>query len=170
MAAVADLADLAREWLALCEAAVATTVGGPIDCAFFSPGDPLISCPMLAVYTRTPSVADTSPVGPSLAPGKRPDVTGGVFLVGLTAIVTRCVPADENPALSALEAAAEAVNEDLWAIWNHTWAGKAAGTLFAGSARCRREMVFEGIAPLPIQGGCAGWQIGLRVQLNGFQP
>src|SRR5665811_316733 len=93
MGAATDLFDLAKEYLQACEAAVATTPGGPIARSFVSPGLPAWDCcPQLSVHVGGPVIGDTMPLAPPLQPGHRFEDTGTVNLVALTATVLRCSP------------------------------------------------------------------------------
>lgn len=166
-----DLFDAAAEWLALCEAAVATTTGGAIPRSFVSLGPPSWDCcPQLSVHAAV-LLADTQPFVPLIAPGHRMNVQDALALVPLVATVLRCVPTFEDsgdpPSTSAMEAAAMAGYADAWAILSETWQGKRDGTLFAPK---ERELFIDPIVPLTQAGGCGGFQIQIRVQLNRYHP
>jgi hypothetical protein len=86
--------------------------------------------------------------------------------------IFRCVPGPvqsklgfEPPSAVELEAAAEQINADGWALWNHLLNRIRAGLLFD---LCR-EVFFEGGRELTPQGGCAGWVFGFRVALDGYE-
>lgn len=167
-----DLFDVCSEWLAACEAAVATTDAGAIDRSFVSPGPPAWDCcPQLTVHGGY-AIADTAPLIPTLAPGHRSTVQGGVVLVPLVATIIRCIPTlgdysgSEFVPKAALEASAMSTHADLWAILNHTWDQHSRGILFAPESR---ELFFDPAVPLVPAGGCAGWQIQIRVSLYGYQ-
>ncbi len=172
--APADLYAVAAELLAGCSDAVATTVGGPIDRAFVSPGLPALDCcPQLTVHVGAAAEGDTEPLSPPLQPGHR---TPGnlVPLVQLCATVVRCSPvwndgSDSPPAPSAIEAAAVETTQDLWAIWNVLRQQHRAGTLFTAPAGPgSREFFFDPVFPINAAGGCAGWFIPFRVSLGGY--
>lgn len=173
--AARDLFDLAVEWKELCVEAVATTVGGSIEHAFVSPGPPATDClPQLAVYAGTPVMrADTSPLSPPLVGGNRDVLSGSVNLVNLTCVVVRCAPtieeAGEIPAVADIEAAAQQVTEDVWAIWNFTRQRHKDGALFP-SVGGRREMFLDPAFPIPPGTQEVGWQIPVRVSLYGYTP
>jgi hypothetical protein len=174
--AATDLYDLCDEYLTACVAAVATAPGGEIDRFFVSPGPPAWDCcPQLTVHAGGPAEGDTAPLNPPLQPGHRAEV-GIVNLVAMTATVIRCVPTfDEQtgrfPDAASIDAAAQATLGDCWAIWNHLLTLKRAGGIFAGldgDAR-EREMFLDPAVALNTSGGCAGWQLQIRVQLWGYQ-
>lgn len=175
MAGPTDLYSLCAEYLAACKTAVASTPGGPITRAFVCPGVPAWDCcPQLTVHAGGPAEADTLPLQPPLAPGERPAVQGAVHLVNMTATVLRCTPTLEEdgqnlilPSEAALEAAAVETLSDVWAIWATVRGLYRAGTLFATDAG-RRELFFDPAVPVRPAGGCAGWEIQIRVALGGY--
>lgn len=170
MAGPGDLYDLAAEWLAVCVDAVATAPGGPISYAFVSPGSPPLDCEMLAVWAGGPIEAETEPLRPPLSPGFRIEKYGAVHLVNLLCCVVRCSPVGDErgnaPTIAQYQATAAETLGDVWAIWNWTRQRKRDGTLFPSAHD--RELFLEPAYPLPIQGGLAGWQIPIRVQLDGY--
>jgi hypothetical protein len=174
VAAATDLYDLCREYLEACEEAVVLAPAGAIDRAFVSPGPPAWDCcPQLTVHAGGPSQADTAPLGPPLQIGHRISDPGAVNLVTMTATVLRCSPTlgDEGDAIvlpdaAELDASAEEVLGDVWAIWNHLATRKLAGTLWAPK---ERELIFDPAVALNPAGGCSGWQIQIRVQLGGYR-
>lgn len=171
MAGPTDLYDLLAEWLEACKDAVATAPGGPIEYAFVSPGAPAIDCEELAVWAGGPAEADTLPLIPPLSPGHRATVQGAVHLVNMTCTVTRCAPTlDKNgrlPSIAVVEASAAETLGDVWAIWNVTRKRHAAGTLFTGLHD--RELFLDPAFPLPLSGAFGGWNISIRVQLDGYR-
>lgn len=172
MGGVSDLYDALVEFFGVCKTALAETASGCPECAYISPGPPAWdSCPCLIVYSGGPTVGDTFPLQPALAPLHRIQLERQVNLVALTAIALRCQPIiDEGgrlPSPDEQAAAAREVLEDAWALWNHLRAAKTAGTLFAP-----REREFEltpGIAYNP-QGEAVGAAITVRTQLDGYTP
>jgi hypothetical protein len=172
--AARDLFDLCVEWKELCEEAVASTVGGPIDHSFVSPGAPAFDCvPQLSVNPGGPAEADTQPLSPPLVQGHRDSISGSVHLVNLTCVVLRCAPTisstGEIPAVAAIETAARETHEDVWAIWAWTRKRHREGLLFS-SPSLSRELIFDPAVPIPEQGAAVGWQIPIRVALGGYDP
>lgn len=177
MSGVNDLYQAASDYLAACEQAVASAPGGPIARSFVSPGVPAIDCaPQLAVYVGGPIEADTRPLSPPLVLGRRaePGGAGAVHLVNLTCVVARCVDTltDDGsfPSASALEANAVDTIGDVWAIWNVVRALYRAGLIFTRPDGERRELYFDGAIPLVTSGGAGGFQIPVRVQIDGYAP
>lgn len=172
-----DLYLLCREYLDACEAAVALSPGGAIGRAFVSPGPPAWDCcPQLTVHAGGPAEGDTAPLSPPLQAGHRPEV-GIVNLIAMTATVIRCVPglqdgSDLLPSPEDIEAAAVATLGDVWTIWNHLLTLKRDGSIFAGpydGDPHQREMFLDPAVALNTAGGCAGWQLQIRVQLGGYR-
>lgn len=176
--AATDLFDLCKEYLDACSEAVTQAPGGPIDRAYVSPGPPSWDCcPQLTVHAGGPAEGDTAPLSPPLQAGHRPAV-GIVNLVTMTATVLRCVPTLEEgdgfirwPDPAAIEAAASDTCADVWTIWNHLLTKKRAGTIFVGTDGDpdQREMFLDPAVALNASGGCAGWQLQIRVQLGGYR-
>lgn len=167
-----DLFALANEYLEACSAALIDTPGGPIARAFVSPGLPSWDCcPQLSVHVGSPALADTAPLSPILAPGHRATVQGQLNLISLTATVLRCAPTmaanGDFPLPATIDVCSRESYADLWSIWNHLRLSKNENTLFAPR---EREMIVDPAISLNQMGGCCGWQIGIRVQLNGYKP
>jgi hypothetical protein len=173
MSGPSDLQDAAKEYLAAVVAALATTDNPPLNRAFVSPGVPAWDCSQVAVYVGAAVAADTAPLMPPLQPAHR--VAAGMLLnmVTLTAVVIRCcvpTPTGEGsnllfPSGESMQEVSDQTNADVWAIWNHLAQMKRAGTLFPP---LRREFMFDPAVPTAIAGGCAGWQVQVRVQLGGY--
>jgi hypothetical protein len=173
MAGPTDLYDLCSEYLDLCADAVATTPGGTIARQFVSPGAPAWDCPpQLSVHAGGAYQAETEPFRPVLQPGFRSEVPGHVPLVVLTATVLRCTPVVREdgtaPSVAALDASAAETLADLWAIWHTLHARHRAGTVFLSPLGQQRAMLVDPAVSLLTQGGAAGWQIGVRVALDGY--
>ncbi len=166
-----DLHDALVEFHNAVYAALADTVGGQPSCVYISEGPPSWdTCPCLTTWVGTPSTAGTFPLTPVLAPLARVGRYGAVFLVTMTALILRCAPTmteeAELPSPAEHLLAAEETNSDLWAVWNHLASEKRTGALFPPN-----EREFELSDALAVSGGgCAGWQIPIRVQIDGFRP
>lgn len=170
--AASDLYDLCREYLDACASALELSPGGPIDRAFVSPGPPAWDCcPQLTVHAGGPSAGDTLPLSPPLQPGHR--IEDGVLynMVAMTATVIRCTPvvregSNQAPDATGLEASAAELLGDIWAIWNHVATLKRYYGLWTPK---EREVFFLPAVALNAAGGCAGWQMEIRVQLGGYR-
>lgn len=177
MAGPGDLYALAVEFLGACSAALDDAPGGPIAYNAISPGPPAYDCaPAVYIHLGGPSVADTLPFSPSLQPTHRIGVQGMVDMIQMTCTVLRCVPTIEGPGqgqtiklppATAISAAAAEVYGDLWAIWNYLKNAYRAGLLFQ-SPSGNREFIFFPAVPVKAQGGVAGWEMSVGVQLGGY--
>lgn len=172
-----DLYDLALELLAAADASLADAPGGQIPEPFVSPGLPAFDfTPMLTVHVGSPQTADTFPLQPPLQPGHRVEIGAEVPLISLTITCTRLVPIVEVtggaillPNTLDMDAAAQLIDGDLWAIWNGLRARYKAGALFASDSG-KREFFFEGAVAFNPQGGHGGWEMPVRVHLGGYAP
>ena len=167
MAGAADLHATAVEVKDACVALLAQTAEGPVDTAFVSPGDPSIDC-CPALFVHVAGIGEAATVAQTaLSSGLRYS-SGRVNLATIMVTFARCAPvvsADELPSAEALEAAAAETNEDAWMLWAQLFRMQEAGELFG---LCD-AVFFDSILPLPISGGCAGWQFTIRVEIPGFQ-
>lgn len=158
-----DLHDLAVEFLTACEEALDTVptyapeLGGAPARAFVSPGAPVFDCcDQLAVYVSVVS--------------ERTYVKGsGVNDVQLVATATRCTPVPDSqgnpPSTADMQASAEQLNADKWALWNHLHALILAGELFERCCEVRWGLLTT-INPL---GGCAGSSLTITVCFDGYE-
>lgn len=171
--AAAGLYDLCREFLEACAEACTIAPAGAIDRAYVSPGMPAFDCcPQLTVHAGGPQQADTAPLAPPLQPGHREQTTQALILVQMTATVIRCSPTlelDGSPTMpdpALLDASAAETLGDVWTIWNHLATLKRTDALWGPKTR---EVFFDAAIPVMTSGGCAGWQIPVRVQLDGYR-
>ena len=163
-----DLQDLAQEFLDACVEAldtipsVAPGLGGAPARSYVSPGRPAFDCcPQLTVHTGPVTASPTSP-GTTTGTSARSAL---VTVPALIATIVRCIPTGEQPATEDMQAAAEQINADGWALWNHILNLIRAGDLFQVCG----EVFWDGLRPVDPQGGCAGWTLNLRVLLDGYQ-
>lgn len=168
-----DLFGALQEFFDACLLALEDTPDGPPPCAYISAGPPAYDqAECLIVHLAGPFVGDTFPLHPALAPLHRATTHGQVNLVTFTATILRCavlldgdqpqdLPSPAHHAATAAQCCA-----DLWSIWNHLLYRKRAETLFAPR---EREMGLD--PPVPYnQGGSVGWQIPVRIELDGYRP
>lgn len=169
-----DLSDLSQDLLAACidslneiPAALPGLLGAP-DRAFVAPGIPVWDCcEQLAVYAPSIGERNTSPPGT----GRR-HVFGRIPMVRLVTTVTRCLPQGEvtgtrytPPTPAELDAAAEQIQADGWALHNGIFNRLGQGLLAGG--RCSEDD-WEGIEAATPAGGCGGWTMTIRFQLDGY--
>lgn len=139
----------------------ATLEGAP-ERYFVSPGLPVLDCcPQLSVHAAGVTEADTTPGG--LGAGRRASAAR-LNHVALVVTIARCIPGEPTPPADDLEAAAEQINADGWALWNHIWNLIRADLLFSLCG----EVFWDGLRPLSPSGLCAGWTLNLRVRLDGY--
>ena len=163
-----DLQTLAEEFLAACVESLNTIptfapgLAGAPERSFVSPGQPQYDCcPEGQLTVHIPAV-NSDPIQP-LKNHIRAN------LVSLTATILRCVPStDEDgnyPTVIEAQAAADQVNTDGWALWNHIFNLISAGQLF----RLCEKIQWTGLRSITPSGGCGGWTLNLTVQTDGYQ-
>jgi len=149
-----------------------TTKGGHIVRQYVSPGlPPWDGCPQLTVHVGSAVLGDTAPLQPPLQPGVREGANRAVRLVAFTVTVLRCVPVIGNvgpktPSPQTISDAAQVIDSDLWAIWNHLAALKRAGLLFPPDKT--RVMFFDPAVAVNTSGGTGGWQLQFRVEMPSY--
>lgn len=164
-----DLHELATDLLAACVEALDTipvydaTLNGAPDRSFVSPGLPALDCcDQLTIHVGNISVSTSAPGNPKAA-------KHWINWVQLTILAARCVPVqDENgnpPAISLQQAAAEQLNADKWALWNHLNNLVADGDLFDQCC----DVIFGNLSPLGQLGGCGGSSLNITVCLEGYE-
>jgi hypothetical protein len=175
-----DLHVLAEELLAVVVEALDTipgyapALGGSPERTFVSPGVPVFDwvepafdgagcCDQVAVHVDAITDAPTSPGG--LAAGQK---NAKINHVTLIATVTRCVPASLNglpPDVADLEDASAQINADGWALWNHIFNLIRSGDFLESCT----EAFFDGMRAIRPSGGCGGWLLSFRCQLDGYE-
>lgn len=164
-----DLHGLSREFLNACIEALDTiplydaSLSGSPARAFVAPGPVALDCcDQLAVHVS--GIAE----GAS-APGLPRASMARINRVQLVVTASRCVPvpdANSNPPSPAeQEAAAEQINADKWALWNHLYHLISNGELFD---RCC-DVIWGALAPLQPNGGCGGSRLSITVCFDGYE-
>ena len=82
---------------------------------------------------------------------------------------TRCIPTGTDSQLGAytpptpedLDVAGEQLHADAWALWNHLFEVERE---VAGCS----EIFFDALTAVVPSGGCAGWTVTIRAQLDGY--
>ena len=176
MAGPGDLHDLAIALLDVCIESLDTIpdfepqLDGAPERAFVSPGQPVFDCcDQLTVHVQTIGDADTTPGG--LNAGRRPS-RAKINHVTMIVTSTRCITTGgetrsgglEIPSADALQADAEQLDADAWALWNHAFNMTRAEEF---RTLCS-EVFFDGINSIVPSGGCAGWTVTVRVALDGY--
>lgn len=164
-----DLYTLAQTFLSACVEALDTIptfapgLGGAPERNYVAPGLPALDCcPQLTVDVRSVSEDSRSPSGPGS--GQRARYGARKNQVLLVATVVRCYPTEVPPDTTEMEAAAEQVNADGWALWNHVWNQVRSGDLFTLCDDSRPEL-----RQLTPSGACAGWTYSMRVEQEGYE-
>lgn len=160
-----DLHLLAQELLDAAEAALDTIPSYEVNLkgaparAFVSPGEPALDCcPQLTVHVA--GSQHISPVGGLPAFHQKDRVSGPTLQITMV----RCIPADEQPPTDEMQDAAEQINADGWALWNHLFNLWSADDLFTLCGVLSLDLL-----PQPPSGGCAGWRLNVRTNLDGYQ-
>lgn len=174
-----DLWLLADELKTACEAALDTLpalgLNGVPSRSYVANAEPAADncCEndgQLTVHWERTLELTTEPQG--LAVGRRAGRHIRMNDVGLLVTVFRCVPGPEEtissfvpPAVESLELSSQQLYADAWAIWNHLFNLICAGELFT---RCK-NVVMQGMRPIPESGGCGGFVLALQVALDGYE-
>jgi hypothetical protein len=163
-----DLYALAQEYLDACVIALDTIsapgLGGAPERRYVAPGVPALDCcPQLTVDVRAVQEDPRSPSGPGS--GQRARYGARKNNVFMVATIVRCYPTDPIPPnVNEMELAAEQVNADGWALWNEVWNMIRSGELFTLCDDSSPEL-----RQLTPSGGCAGWTLSMRVELEGYE-
>jgi hypothetical protein len=164
-----DLHSLAVDFLDACVAALDTisdinpALGGSPLRAFVAPGPPAIDCcDQLTVHVAQIDEGSSAPPVPRAS-------TARINLVTFVATITRCVPTiDDNgipPTSDSQQEAAEQINADQWALWNHLYNRIHAGLLFD---RCC-DIVWGSLRSLTPSGACGGSSLTITVCFGGYE-
>lgn len=168
-----DLYALASEYLSACVEALDTiptfepTLAGAPERAFISPGLPVWDCCEQLTVHVDGVLEDVN----SLSGSGRHAALGRLNIVTFITTVTRCIPVvggtqlEALPEIEDLSSAAEQIHADGWALWNHIYNMVRAGELFA---LCD-EVFYEGLRAATPMGGCGGWTMTVRAQLDGYE-
>ena len=172
MSSPLDLNGAAEELLAAAAESLDTLPGfdlslhGAPERQFVSFGPPVLDCcEQLTVYV--PQVQDAPVPGQSgLAAGRK--TAAKITHVFLTVTVSRCYPQPDGkgnpPSVEAIEEASVQLNADGWALWNHLYCMWTSDELFTFCD----EVFWDSLRPLGPQGGCAGWNLGIHMSLDGY--
>jgi hypothetical protein len=94
-----------------------------------------------------------------------------VIEVAMTLQIIRCIPTISDtgkpPTPAQIDNASHAIHSDAWFLWCWLREEKRAERLLAGLCR---EIWFDAMTPEPALGGCAGWNVNLRTQIDGYKP
>ena len=133
--------------------------------AFVAHGAPVLDCcDQLSVWVPQIGEAALSPGGN--AAGRK--IAGKINHVFLTVTISRCYPVPgpkgDPPPVADIVAASRQLDADAWALWNCLYCLWISGDLFTVCD----EVFFDSLRPLGPQGGCAGWDLGIHISLDGY--
>lgn len=147
-------------------------LAGAPERRFVSPTEPVWDCcEMLVVHSSSISRPLTRPVSPDGARGTQHRTGAWKNEVGLTVTIGRCVPEGELkgtkvvlPSIASMEAAARQIYADGWALYNGI-----SNRLYQGllSEKCS-GWKWDGVNSATPTGGCGGWTINFRAELDGY--
>jgi hypothetical protein len=121
-------------------------------------------CDQLTVGAAPIQEAPTRPL--EMGAGTRHQQSFRKNYVGFNVTITRCAElAEVPPPVGVLEAVAEQCSADAWALWNHLWNMARAGDIFSLCG----GVYFDRLSPLTPSGGCYGWLLSIRAELDGYE-
>jgi hypothetical protein len=142
-------------------------LGGAPERAFIANGTPALDCcPMLAVASAPIREAPTQPL--EMGAGTRHQQEFRKNYAGWTVWIIRCGPtADIIPTAEEMNDISAQTYADSWALWNYLWnrARDRSDPLFTICG----GVYFDTIAPITPAGGCYGWSLQIRAELEGFE-
>lgn len=141
-------------------------LGGAPERAYINNGQPAFDCcDQLVVASAPIRQAPTQPL--EMGAGTRHQQYFWKNYVGWTVWITRCGPTgDVIPTAEELTAVSEQTYADAWALWNYL-TNRAADRSDPLFTICG-GVYFDTMAPVTPQGGCYGWQLQIRAELEGF--
>lgn len=136
---------------------------------FVSPGAPVHDCEQLSVHVPLLLPGATSPGG--LDEGER-HLHGLMNLPTFVVTLVRCIPVASGdvgidyraPSAASLSTAAQQLDYDAWALWNHLYWAQSSGLLLS---LCD-NVFFDGISAIVPSGGFGGWTAQVRAALDGY--
>lgn len=170
MATLADVFLIDEAFLAAAVDALLLTAAGVPERAYVSPGEPALDCcPQLTVWSQT-----ISEVGLDAGPGAlaRPKAInrGDRIVITENIQITRCAPRPKQrggevspPSAADLQACAQTVDEDGWALW----LGISEALRYGDLANLCSGAERLGAQKLLPQGGCVGWTFTYRYPIEG---
>ena len=140
------------------------TLAGAPPRAFVTFGQPVLDC----CDQLTVSVGQVldAPTRSGLSAGR--EVVAKINHAYLIVEISRCWPQPDDkgnpPSAAEQQAAAEQLNADGWALWNHLYCLWASEQLFTFCG----EVFWDSLRPLGPNGGCAGWDLAVHIRLDGY--
>ena len=139
-------------------------LGAP-ERAFVAHGAPVLDCcDQLSVWVPQINSAPLAPGG--LGAGRQ--IAARINHVFLTVTISRCYPVPDDrgepPPVADIVAASQQLDADAWALWNGLPCLWTSGDLFTVCD----EVFWDSLRPIGPQGGCAGWDMGIHISLDGY--
>jgi len=164
--------EYAQQLLAVCEDALATTIGGIPARSYIAHATPAFDCTeQLTVHIGGLSSDPTTPLSPAPVTGRR-FKDGTRHMLQLVATIIRCTPQPSGlnsgpPSEAALELLARTCSQDLWSIWCLVLRRMRDNELFAGSCGV---LNYQGGSPSVESGAAAGWFFTVTTGIPGYDP
>ena len=159
-----ELLDAAVDALDTIPSLAPGLLGAP-ERAFVSAGTPALDCCNQLTVNAAPIVeAPTAPL--EMGAGTRHQQQFRKNYVGFQITITRCADiVDMPPSVAVLQAVAEQTDADAWALWNYLWNLARSGGIFTICG----GVYFDRLAPLTSSGGCVGWVLSMRAEMEGYE-
>jgi hypothetical protein len=168
---LSTLALYAQEVLDVAADSLDGTLGGIPDRVFRSPAAPAFDCcpeqSQLSVHVSRLAEAALEPTGRGDGEALRANL-GSVIKATYAITVVRCAPSMDafgNPPPPAeIQAVADVVEMDGWALWNGIRHAYTNGLIFE---HCQGVNFDDGV-PIAEQGQCVGWLFVIRAMIPGI--
>ena len=135
---------------------------GAPDRSFVSPGQPAFDCcPQLTVHVAGVSEFPAGQTDTHKAGARQNLVTFVVTSVRCLSESNTELPPDPLD----LQADAEQLDADGWALWNHLWNLMRSGDLFTLCG----PVTWGGLRSLTPSGGCGGWTLTISAEVEGYE-
>lgn len=164
---VTSLTVLAENLLTVAVDALNETTAGAPALQYLSPSRPVFDCcPAVIVHVEQLSEEGTSPQFPAGSLGQR-DRFGRIIEASLVITAIRCAPkpTKQGVSIDAVYASAIEVEEDGWALFHGVTCAVRLGTF---KDLCS-YVHYDRARAIVEQGGCVGWQMEIRAQIDGYE-
>lgn len=174
MATLDDVNTITAAFLEAATDALELTDEGAPGRIYTSASRPALDCcGQLTCWAQLLGDADSATNQGGLTGATRTRKSGAVPVLTIFIQATRCAPVPEDsggklrlPSAEALAAVSRITNQDVWALWNHLNYELRNGSL----AEVCKGAWRDGVTAVDGQGGCVGWEIVYRYQLEGGYP
>lgn len=174
MATLDDINTITAAFLQAAADALDLTDAGAPARIYTSSGRPALDCcGQLTCWAQFLGDAESATNQGGLTGATRTKKVGAVPALTIFIQATRCAPearSDGNtitlPSAEELAAVSRTTNQDVWALWNHLNNELRSGSL----AEVCKGAWRDGVTAVDGQGGCVGWEIVYRYELEGGYP